>query len=116
MANSPMRSQTRSGEQGPKRAAADVVDPSIADALARHIDQQRGVEFCAIKYPKHHRKVGALRVPRGLKVGAKLDLRRAVRPADGEFPRAAPGLGLATFSQLCQQALRGLPESERPVV
>ena len=53
----------RHRQQRRERAAADVVDARIADAVAHDLDQHRRVELGAIEHAEHHGEVGALRVP-----------------------------------------------------
>src|SRR5262249_45760766 len=76
------RSKPGLGQQGRKRQPADVVYPGEGDAIAHDLGHQRRVELGAVEFPEHHGKVGALRIPRGLEVAAKLDLRIALRSAD----------------------------------
>src|SRR5258705_10887683 len=91
------RSKSRLGQQGRKRAAANIVDAGIGDAIAHDLDQHWSIELRAVELPQHHREVGARRIPSGFEIRAEFNLRRAVRAADRDLPATVGGLGLAAF-------------------
>src|ERR1019366_8315700 len=108
------RSGGREGEQARERAAADIVDARIDDALALDLHQDRRIEGRAIELAQHQREVGALRVPGGLEIGTELDLRRAVRSAHRELPAPVARLALMPLRERRGEPLRCLLERESP--
>src|SRR5258708_17401514 len=93
-------SRRRHVQQAREGAAADVVDARIDDALALDLDQDRRIEGRAVELAQHQREIGALRVPGGLEIGTKLDLRRAVRSAHRELPAPVARLAFMPLGEL----------------
>src|SRR5260221_145396 len=111
---SPLR--WRFGEQFWHRAAADIIDARVVDALAVNLDQYARGQIAAIIRAEHHREVGALTVPGCLEFRTQRDFCRTLRAANFDRPTSAGGRLEMHVCEFCAQGLSGLFECKAPVV
>src|ERR1700689_5153601 len=85
------RLRRRYRKQRRERAAANIIDPRIDDAIALDLEEHRRVKPGAVEFAQHHGEVGALRIPGQFKLRPERNADRRMRSADCDRPLALGG-------------------------